>query len=164
MENFRTPLTFTNPLYNKQQQYIDSDLSDDDDQTDSSKALHFINSLCLESFKDSSNHQSFQQQQPLFVLNNCYISKSTQNLASSNIDTTSNSNNYCLKTNEELNNTPRRQPVSSSQQLPPKMGVKALNHTFINKVRSMKVILSWIESSSSSSKKKILYKLLNPGE
>jgi len=140
MENFRTPLAFTNSLYNKQQQYIDSDLSDDNDQTDSSKALYFINSLCLESFKDSSTQQTLvqssnHQQQPLFVLNNCYISKSTQNLASSNIDTTSNSNNYCLKTNEELNNTPRRQPVSSSQQLPPKMGVKALNHNSSNKVK-----------------------------
>jgi len=65
------------------------------------------------------------------------MSRSTQNLSSSsNIDTP------LITSNEEFNNTPRCETVSSFQQFPPKMGIKALNHSSINKVCSMKMILS----------------------
>lgn len=167
-ENIRTPLSFKNPIFNNQKIQIDednqSDLSDDDDddnqinlnknQTDSSKALYFINSLCIESLKHSPTSSTSQQslvhsasrqslQQPLFVLNNSYMTRSTQSLASSsNIHapiTTSNSASttyYCIKTQDQFNGTNKRQSIVSSQQLPPKMGLKALNHTVVsNKVR-----------------------------
>ncbi|CAF3055910.1 unnamed protein product, partial [Rotaria sp. Silwood2] len=57
------------------------------------------NGLCIESLKSSSpssseqspvhltSRQSLQQQQPLFVLNNGYMTGSTQNSTSSNINT-----------------------------------------------------------------------------
>jgi hypothetical protein len=149
-ENFRTPLSFKNPLYNlkDESQHIYSDLSDDEDnnksdlsnqlQTDSSKPLYFINNLSIESMKSPSSQQTLAHstsreslQQPLFLLNNCYAKGSTQSLASSNIDTPLTTTNYKSKTDEKLN---RRQASISSQQLPPKMGLKALNHTSANKV------------------------------
>jgi hypothetical protein len=144
-ENIRTPLSFKNPLFNQQiiprkEDDSESDNEDNQTQTDSSKALYFINSLCIESLKTSSSSSSQQSlihstsQQPLFVLNNGYMTRSTQSLASS-----SNNNNtpmttknplttyYYLKTNDDFSGHVRRQSLSSSQQ-PPKMGVKALNH------------------------------------
>ncbi|CAF3592828.1 unnamed protein product [Adineta steineri] len=170
-ENIRTPLSFKNPLFNnnnnnqmmKTDEHIHSDLSDDDNnqrhlnqsQTDSTKALYFINSLCIESLQNpsspspsSSSHQSLVhsasrqslQQQPLFVLNNSYMTRSTQSLASSNMTippppTNKNSPTtyYCLRTNDELSGTNKRQSNLASQQPPPKMGVKALNHSSSNK-------------------------------
>jgi hypothetical protein len=161
----RTPLSFKNHIFHNNQ-HIDSDLSDDDQsalsnqlQTDSSKALYFINSLCVQPSKGSSHQQtlthsssqqSLQQQQPLFFLNNSYMTTSAQSLASSNIDiplSTENSTVYSFTTNNEVNNTTRRQPVSLAQPPlppppPPKMGVKALNHTPTNKVCRMKLIIS----------------------
>ncbi|CAF2163225.1 unnamed protein product, partial [Rotaria magnacalcarata] len=158
-ENIRTPLSFKNPIFTNQKIQIDennhSDLSDDDNQInlnqtqpDSSKALYFINSLCIESLKNSSPSSTSQQslvhsasrqslQQPLFVLNNSYMTRSTQSLASSaNMNTPIKTNNststtyYCVKTQDQFNGTNKRQSIVSSQQLlPPKMGVKALNHT-----------------------------------
>jgi hypothetical protein len=155
-------LSFKNPLFNNQiikreEQHIHSDLSDDDHhtQTESSKALYFVNSLCIESIKSSSptpsqksiihsaSRQSLQQQQqqPLFVLNNGYMTRSTQSLASSTINTpittknSSTSTYYCLKTNDEYSGTTKRQSILPSQQPPPKMGVKALNHTSSIKVK-----------------------------
>ncbi|CAF3886948.1 unnamed protein product, partial [Rotaria sordida] len=163
-ENIRTPLSFKNPIFNKQiiqiEENIQSDLSDDDNnnnhnhshnqtQTDSSKALYFINNLCIESIKNSSSPSSSSQQslvhsasrqslqQPLFVLNNSYMTRSTQSLAStSNINTPITTNNspstyYCLKTpHDQFYGTNKRQSILSNQQLPPpKMGLKALNHT-----------------------------------
>jgi hypothetical protein len=62
---------------------------------------------------------------------------STQSLASTNLDTpstTSNLTTFGSKINDRFNNTPKRQSASSAQQLPPKMGLKALNHTPANKV------------------------------
>jgi hypothetical protein len=157
-ENIRTPLSFKNPIFNnqikEQIQNQDSDNDNDDQthlnqiQTDSSKALYFVNSLCIESIKNSpsSSQQSLVhsasrqslQQQPLFVLNNGYMTRSTQSLASSsNLNTPITTKNpststtyYYLKTNEEFN---RRPAILPSQQ-PPKMGIKALNHTSSNKV------------------------------
>ncbi|CAF3617057.1 unnamed protein product [Rotaria socialis] len=157
-ENIRTPLSFKNPIFNNQKIQIDdnnhSDLSDDDNQInlnqtlpDSSKALYFINSLCIESLKNSSSSTSQQSlvhsasrqslQQPLFVLNNSYMTRSTQSLASSaNMNTPIKTNNststtyYCVKAQDQFNGANKRQSIVSSQQLlPPKMGVKALNHT-----------------------------------
>ncbi|CAF3356004.1 unnamed protein product [Rotaria socialis] len=158
-ENIRTPLSFKNPIFNNQKIQIDdnnhSDLSDDDNQInlnqtlpDSSKALYFINSLCIESLKNSSSSSTSQQslvhsasrqslQQPLFVLNNSYMTRSTQSLASSaNMNTPIKTNNststtyYCVKAQDQFNGANKRQSIVSSQQLlPPKMGVKALNHT-----------------------------------
>ncbi|CAF2863849.1 unnamed protein product, partial [Rotaria sp. Silwood2] len=159
-ENIRTPLSFKNPLFNNHTIEIEennqSDLSDDDSQinlnqtqTDSSKALYFINNLCIESLKTPSSPSSSSQQslvhsasrqslqQPLFVLNNSYMTRSTQSLASSsNINTPITTNNssstyYCVKTHDQLNGTNKRQSILSNQQLPPppKMGLKALNHT-----------------------------------
>lgn len=159
-------MSFKNPIFNNQKIQIDennhSDLSDDDNQInlnqtqpDSSKALYFINSLCIESLKNSSPSSTSQQslvhsasrqslQQPLFVLNNSYMTRSTQSLASSaNINTPIKTNNststtyYCVKAQDQFNGTKKRQSIVSSQQLlPPKMGVKALNHNSTsNKVR-----------------------------
>ena len=132
IDTLRAPLAFTNPIYHKKEQQqgnVNSDLSNDEDEEDendedSTKALYFLNSLCVESCKDpalthSPSRQSLQQ--PLFVVNNSYIKRSTQSLASSNVDPS-------VKLDGE---STRR---LSSQQLPPKMGVKALNHTPINKV------------------------------
>jgi hypothetical protein len=124
IDTIRTPLTFTNPLYYKQEN-VNSDLSEEDDD-DSSKALYFLNNLCIESCKDptlvhSSSRQSLQQ--PLIVGNNCSIN--------SNIDSS-------VKIDGE---STRRQQILSSQQFPPKMGIKALNHTPINKVNHIKVSL-----------------------
>ncbi len=168
-ENIRAPLSFKNPLFNNQiiqtKEHIHTDSDSDDDnnqknlnqtQTDSTKALYFVNNLCVESIKNSSSQQSLvhspsrqslqqqqqQQQQPLFVVNNGYMTRSTQSLAStssSNMNTpitTKNSSTtyYYLRTNDEFNGTNKRQSISSSQQ-PPKMGVKALNHTSSNKVK-----------------------------
>lgn len=193
-ENLRTPLSFKNPLFNnpkidEKHQSIPTDSSDDDEdddeeenlvhhhqqnstnfnlnQTDSSKALYFVNSLCIESQRDPSSpsqplihttsrqsllpqhnqhhhqQQQQQQQQPLFVLNSGYLTRSTQSLSS-----TSNNNNgsinsrpltastyYCLKTNEDSNGITKRQSILPSQSAPPKMGLKALNHSSSNKVR-----------------------------
>jgi len=81
----------------------------------------------------SPSRQSLQQ--PLFVVNNCYIKRSTQSLSSSNNDST----NSSVKVDGE---STRRQQILSSQQLPPKMGVKALNHTPINKVNHIELFLS----------------------
>jgi hypothetical protein len=144
-------LSFKNPLFNnqiiprKEEDDSESDHEDNQTQTDSSKALYFINSLCIESLKNSSS--SSQQslvhstsQQPLFVLNNGYMTRSTQSLASSlsNINTPITTKNplttyYYLKTNEDFSGHVRRPSISSSQQ-PPKMGVKALNHPSSTKV------------------------------
>ncbi len=165
-ENIRTPLSFKNPLFNnpilKVDEHTHSDLSDEDNnnprhlnqsQTDSSKALYFVNSLCIESLKNASPSSSQQSlvhsasrqslQQPLFVLNNSYMTRSTQSLASSNLSasiTTKNSPTsttyYCLKTNDDFIGTTKRPSILPSQQPPPKMGVKALNHTSSTKVKS----------------------------
>ena len=72
-ENLRTPLSFRNPLFHdqileQQGQSIPSDSDDDDDddddrsngptnfaRTDSSRALYFVNNLCLESQRDFSS-------------------------------------------------------------------------------------------------------------
>jgi hypothetical protein len=144
MDTLRAPLAFTNPLYHKKEQQgnVNSDLSnddDDDDDEDSTKALYFLNSLCVESCKDPSlAHSPSRQslQQPLFVVNNNCIKRSTQSLASSNID----SINPSIKLDGE---STRRQQILSSQQLPPKMGVKALNHTPLNKVNHIKFRFSF---------------------
>ncbi|CAF1179254.1 unnamed protein product [Adineta ricciae] len=168
-ENLRTPLSFKNPLFNhqlsKRDEHLPSDLSDDDDdddertphskhlnqsQPDPTKALYFVNNLCIESLPEpnSSHHQPLahstsrqslqQQQQPLFVLNNSYMTRSTQSLASSNISTPMTSKNsptyYCVKTNDELNGITKRPTHFSSQPPPPpKMGIKALSHSSSNK-------------------------------
>ncbi|CAF4702178.1 unnamed protein product, partial [Rotaria sp. Silwood2] len=87
----------------------------------------FVDSLCIESLKSSSpssseqslvhltNQQSLQQQ-PLFVLNNGYMTRSTQNLTSSNINTSITTKNFststtycCVKTNDEFSGTTKRQ-------------------------------------------------------
>ncbi|CAF3234329.1 unnamed protein product, partial [Rotaria sp. Silwood2] len=84
-ENIRIPLSFKNPLFNNQ--II---------QKEEKNTEGFI--LCIESLKSSSPSSSEQslvhltsrqslQQQPLFVLNNGYMTGSTQNLTSSNINT-----------------------------------------------------------------------------
>ena len=151
-ENIRTPLSFKNPLFNHQiipqkEDDSESDNEDNQTQTDSSKALYFINSLCIESLKtsSSSSQQSLVQstsQQPLFVLNNGYMTRSTQSLASSSSTTTAattknpSTTYYYLKTNDDFGGQHiRRQSLSSSQQQPPKMGVKALNHPSSTKVK-----------------------------
>jgi hypothetical protein len=176
-ENIRTPLSFKNPLFNQQiiprkEDDSESDNEDNQTQTDSSKALYFINSLCIESLKTSSSSSSQQSlihstsQQPLFVLNNGYMTRSTQSLASS-----SNNNNntpmttknplttyYYLKTNDDFSGHVRRQSLSSSQQ-PPKMGVKALNHPSSTKVKIIdfediqkeNMLFRFIEGNCSSS-------------
>ncbi|CAF4694212.1 unnamed protein product, partial [Rotaria sp. Silwood2] len=87
----------------------------------------FVNSLCIESVKSSSPSSSEQslvhltirqslRQQSLFVLNNGYMERSTQNLTSSNINTSITTKNssksttsYCLKTNDEFSGTTKRQ-------------------------------------------------------
>ena len=178
-ENVRTPLSFKNPLFHNpsrdppDDEHLQSDLSDDEDhrstKADPSKALYFVNSLCVESLKRSSplpspsssqrslvhsasrqslqqqprqqQQQQQQQQQPLFVLNNGYLTRSTQSLASSNATPPISSKNsaaptyYCLRTNDDLIGSTRRHMSLSSQPAPPKMGVKALNHTSSTKVR-----------------------------
>jgi hypothetical protein len=156
-ENIRTPLSFKNPLFNHQiiSRKEDDSESDNEDnqtdlnqtQTDSSKALYFLNNLCIESLKTSSFSSSSQQslvhstsQQPLFVLNNGYMTRSTQSLASSSnnntLITTKNPSTtyYYLKTNDDFSGHVRRPSLSSSQQ-PPKMGMKALNHPSSNKIK-----------------------------
>jgi hypothetical protein len=169
-ENVRTPLSFKNPLFHnpsrdqQDDEHLQSDLSDDEDhrstKADPSKALYFVNSLCVESLKRSSplpspsssqrslvhsaSRQSLQQpqqqQQPLFVLNNGYLTRSTQSLASSNATPPITSKNsatptyYCLRTNDDLIGSTKRHMSLSSQPAPPKMGVKALNHTSSTKV------------------------------
>ena len=170
-ENIRCPLSFTNPIFQNQttisnKQFIEPDQSDDEQQQQpppttnsnhASKALYFLNNLCIESMQTpsspsqnslahSTSRLSLSQQPPpppeppLFVLNNSYLTRSTQSLASTsnNIHSTPFTNKtsaatyYYLKTNEDFS---RRQSISSStQQQPPKMGVKALNHTASNKV------------------------------
>ncbi|UJR34181.1 hypothetical protein I4U23_021587 [Adineta vaga] len=120
-------------------------------QTDSKKALYFINSLCIESLPESSStslihstsrqslQQQQQQQQPLFVLNNSYMTRSTQSLASSNLSTPmpnkSSTTYYCIKTNDDSNGIMKRPTNFSTQHIPPppKMGVKALSHSSSNK-------------------------------
>ncbi|CAF3241710.1 unnamed protein product, partial [Rotaria sp. Silwood2] len=87
----------------------------------------FVDSLCIESLKCSSPSSSEQslvhltnqkslQQQPLFVVNNGDMARSTQNLTSSNINTSITTKNsltsttyYCLKTNDEFSGTTKRQ-------------------------------------------------------
>ena len=159
-ENIRTPLSFKNPLFNNQTikriDNIHSDSSDGDDhdridlnhkQTHSSKALYFVNSLCIESLTNSlppsspkslvhsTSRQSLQQ--PLFILNNSYMTRSTQSLAASSSSTTTHihtpiitnsSSTYYdyFQINGKLTKT---QSILSSQQGPPKMGIKALNLT-----------------------------------
>ncbi|CAF4341225.1 unnamed protein product, partial [Rotaria sp. Silwood2] len=87
----------------------------------------FVDSLFIESLKSSSpsssqqslvlltNRQSLQQQL-LFVLNNGDMARSTQNLTSSNINTSittksslTSTTYYCLKTNDEFRGTTKRQ-------------------------------------------------------
>ncbi|CAF4782551.1 unnamed protein product, partial [Rotaria sp. Silwood2] len=136
--------------------------SDDDDndqiylnqtQNELSKALYFVNSLFIESLQSASPSSSQQslvhsvsrqslQQRLLFVLNNGYMTRSTQSLASSNINISNTNKNssatstayYCLKTNDEFSVTTKRQSIlPSQQQLLPKLGVKALDQTSSNK-------------------------------
>lgn len=93
---------------------------DDSSQMNSSKTIAFINNLCLQTLNDSPRQEHLihspseqslsQKQPPLFILNNSYLRRSAQNLTSNNLD------------------------VPRSSYIPPKMGVKALNHTSINKV------------------------------
>ena len=87
-------MSFTNPLFNQQylakqdQQDSDTDYEDHSNPTDSSKALYFLNNLCIESQQDpsppppplvhSTSRQTFQQQQPLFILNNGYMTQNNQ--------------------------------------------------------------------------------------
>ncbi|CAF4041330.1 unnamed protein product [Rotaria sp. Silwood2] len=87
----------------------------------------FVDSFCIESLKSSSSSSSQQslilltnrqslQQQLLFVLNNGDMARSTQNLTSSNINTSitaksssTSTTYYCLKTNDEFRGTTKRQ-------------------------------------------------------
>ena len=125
------------------QQDSDTDYEDNSNPTDSSRALYFLNNLCIESQQEpspslvhSSSRQSFQQQQqqqPLFVLNNGYMTQSNQSLPASS-SKPSTTTYYYLKTNEDFSEQNRRQSISTVQQ-PPKMGVKALNHNSSSKVR-----------------------------
>ena len=171
-ENLRTPLSFRNPLFNDRPHLsIPTESSDDDDEDDeegesvdspdSSKALYFLNNLCLESQRESLVHstsrQSLQQQQPLFVLNNGYISRSTQSLASSSSSSNLTGGKavnpttyYCVKTQEEFTGISKRQSVLPA---PPRMGVKALNHSASNKVSSIGLSVSsvWHARFSSGS-------------
>ncbi|CAF2966359.1 unnamed protein product [Rotaria sp. Silwood2] len=89
----------------------------------------------------SISRQSLQQRL-LFVLNNGYMTRSAQSLASSNINISNTNKNssatltayYCLKTNDEFSGTTKRQSIlPSQQQLLPKLGVKALDQTSSNK-------------------------------
>jgi hypothetical protein len=158
-DHLRTPLSFRNPLFSDRAHLsIPTESSDDDeeddegesvDPVDSSKALYFLNNLCLESQRESlvqstsrqSLQQQQQQQQPLFVLNNGYISRSTQSLAStsSSSNVTNASTFYTVKNNDELTGATKRQSVVAA---PPRMGVKALNHSASNKVSRSRVASS----------------------
>ena len=152
-ENLRTPLSFTNPLFNDQylakqdQQDSDTDYEDHSNPADSSKALYFLNNLCIESQQDpsppppppplvhSTSRQSFQQQ-PLFVLNNGYMTQNNQSLPStSSSKPPPTTTYYYLKTNEEFPEQTRKQSMPTVHSQPPKMGVKALNHNPPSKVR-----------------------------
>lgn len=136
-ENLRQPLSFTNPLFHDENLDSSSSSSSERDE-DQQKSLYFVNNLCLET-SSSTSRQSLVQQQPLFVLNNGYLTRSTQSLVSSPTNSNSNSTTnrfpptstfFCLKTTEN----PRRQSIVSNQILPPKMGLKALSHSTSNKV------------------------------
>jgi len=135
-ENLRQPLSFTNPLFHDENLDSSSSSSSERDE-DQQKSLYFVNNLCLET-SSSTSRQSLVQQQPLFVLNNGYLTRSTQSLVSSPTNSNSNSTTnrfpptstfFCLKTTEN----PRRQSIVSNQILPPKMGLKALSHSTSNK-------------------------------
>ena len=168
--SFKNPLFHNPSRDQQDDEHLQSDLSDDEDhrstKVDPAKALYFVNSLCVESLKRSSllsspsssqrslvhsasrqslqqqpqQQQPQQQQQPLFVLNNGYLTRSTQSLASSNATPPITSKNsatptyYCLRTNDDLIGSTRRHMSLSSQPAPPKMGVKALNHNSSTKV------------------------------
>ncbi|CAF2965694.1 unnamed protein product [Rotaria sp. Silwood2] len=111
------------------EEHIESDSDDDNNgqiylnqtQNESSKALYFVNSLSIESLQSASPSSSQQflvhsisrqsiQQRLLFVLNNAYMTRSAQSLASSNINISNTNKNssatltayYCLKTNDEF--------------------------------------------------------------
>jgi len=110
----RSPLAFTNPLYNEKQLNLS-----DDENDHSPPTLTFLNNFCVQSLNESprqthlvhspSDQSLARKQSPLFILNNSYLRRSAQNLVDP--------------------------PLSSrSTYNPPKMGVKALNHTSANKL------------------------------